>query len=266
MSFGKRGKGQEPPGATRHPRKPAAAAELPDAIEEPTVSTSVLARQLRGIAIGVAIAIGLMALNYVGMRYYGQQLGASFVERAGPIAWHSLIPSSPESMTPMQRRVLEACTPSIFLDRINRAQRTAMIPGGSFANDEIVQASLVGEYLACTIARVNDRFCHADGRRALVSDIRKYVTLRDRALQRIAEERAIRSGHFQDVGRALGRPSGLEVVEDPEEPLREIARALRGVTQAGYLSTGDLSQMNAGALERYVTPLLEISSTEKPCR
>ncbi len=269
MSFGKRGKTAEPHVLRSRADAPPDQDDISDAADLGT-SSPTLWRHLARIGIGASLSVALLVGGYAGMRAMAPPLDANWFESAGPVAWSQFMLLGRGNMKESQKRLVEACLPDIFTRRIDRTRGprsaspppTDMVPG--LPGSELMLAKFVGDYLACTIRNVTERFCSSSERAALAIEVQTYLATRSAAIRRVEQERANRS--FRDVEKGLMEAHGLYEFTNTESVLREIADALRGAMESGHLSADDVRPMNTGALAPYVVPLLEIRSAQTPCQ
>ena len=242
MSFGKRGQPQPTP-AGRPPTPPPAAPH-----------PSVLMRQLRGIGIGVALALGIYIAYYAGMLALGHALAAKWNAGNG-IVWTAILQATEGPLDNADRQLRDACLrlhPILTKMPLPDSVRFDLQLGGSHER----QLTTVGDYLACSTERMQERLCRAEERAKLVDQLRHYLKFK-----------AIIAGG--EASTALPRDTYYRMQQIVTRPASEgeyerLTRGVRALAERGYLSPGDFGFFGFG-VPKELAPHLKVATRERPC-
>lgn len=265
MSFGKRG-------ATpaRVPRPAPSAGQHPDATDNGASGGgggSVLRSQLGRIGIGVAIALGLVALDRLALKYVMSDHAARFEQRAAAIQWSTILPAPHKARTETEQRLARACLNLLPVRRSEGVSDEAAF-AWSLGRGEMAQMVAVGDYLACSIDRAPDRLCAPSERAKLIADIRTFLGYRKTVLRRDAEERLLNDGRVtpQTFHKRFDRPASIETAPEADATLERISVALKGAVELGYLRGAELAPLRSTELAETLGPVSELTSSERPCQ
>src|SRR5262245_38201815 len=218
MSFGKRGR--QPPG-----QPPAGGSAAP----EPPPVSPMLWRQLRGIGIGVAIALGLVLANNIGMRAMGRALDAKWADGDG-VHWTRIAPATPEPDGTVARRLRDMClqlTPFPIRTKVTGEQLYEWELGTTREK----QLSTVAAFLACGAERMPERLCNSVERTRFAEQLKHYAKF----YTIVASGKAL-TGLPPDPDWRMKQVVTRPAYEGEHERL---GRGVRQLAERGYLSTSD---------------------------
>ena len=252
MSFGKRGRATPPPPPGPPNGGGTSAPAAPDG--EPGASP-ILWRQLRGIGIGVAIVLGLMLANNIGMRAMGRVLDAKWADGDG-VHWTRIAPATTEPDGTVARRLRDMClqvTPFPIRTKVTGEQLYEWELGITREK----QLTTVAAFLACGAERMPERLCNSAERTRFAEQLKHY------------------SKFYTIVasGKAL---TGLP--PDPDVPMKQVVtrpayegeherlgRSVRQLAERGYLSTSDFGFLGFGVPPE-LAPHLKVEAKERACQ
>lgn len=257
MSFGKRGRPQASAPASSHGSASGGGAGEPprgggdDA--EPDHVPSILWQQLRGIGIGVAIAIGIYVAYYVGMRSAGRALDDAWSAGA-EIDWTAIVPLPSKPISASQQELRGACLklqsrPPVPMSEADAFERQL----GNSSRDRV---ATVGSYLACSAEHLRERFCRPEERARLVEHLRLYLQFREVVL----------SGRI--IESWLGPEPSHQIVTGPgtEGSHQHLLRALRELAERGLLSSSDFGVLGFGVPAELAPAIKGTTVKERVCR
>jgi hypothetical protein len=263
MSFGKRGRPQASVarGSNRGVAGGAGAPPPPAAPEragpdEPSSSPSVLWQQLRGLGIGVAIALGIYLAYYIGMRGVGRALDSHWSNLGGGVEWTAIVPLPSQPQTQTQRQLRDAC---LKLQSVRISPKVSEEFGFNLqlGNSQRARLAAIGSYLACSTEQLRERFCRPEERVALVEQLRLYLKLRQAVLT--GPDFTLED---QDPMRRM-----QQIVTRPadEGAHEHLVRALRALVERGLLSSRDFGTFGFGVPEEFSQSVKGAQIKERSC-
>lgn len=199
--------------------------------------------QLGGIAVGIAIAFGILLANKTIMREVGRSMDKAFEERFDAAmrgndprdAFHAI--SDPD---PVLTAVHARCDAAYERAKLTKRQEQS-VPRSSELWHSETQTAKAAAYVACLTRSTPQRFCDPVHRKHLVAAFERYLAQR----QRVADQWKTAAWGVSAVVSRLERNSALMRNIDRRLEMRSIVTSpdvfdgLRDLVATGYVTPGD---------------------------
>lgn len=230
-----------------------------------------LAKQMAGIATGVAVVVGILLVSQAVMRQVGREMDAAF-ERAFDERMQGSDPRDAiqalANPDPLLLKVHARCEAAYDKATLKRHQEIALPDTSDLAYAE-TQTAKAAAYITCLTQSTPERFCRADHREHLVAAVDKYLAhVRhvgeqwDAAIWDLANPDLMRGRNDPLIRELRHRLAFPSVIPSPQ-----MLDGIRSLMAAGYITPGDFGGFAGyGVPDMIMTAAEDVQAQKADCR